>query len=115
VTRRACVPSLLLLLVAASGRAAAQDPPVAPPPGEADATAPPDSAAEGRQNAAVRAAVNGLVQEGNRRRQEGRLPLALEAYRSAATLDPTRYEIRILVADTLRRLGRSDEAMETYR
>jgi len=87
---------------------AAQDP-------EKEGSAPPDSLAEGRQNAAIKAAVNNLVQEGNKHRQEGRLPAALDAYRSAASLDPSRYELRILVADTLRRLGRADEAIEWYR
>jgi tetratricopeptide (TPR) repeat protein len=106
---------------AAPPSAAQGTPPDRPaaPPAPAPETSPPagdepDAISGERQNAAVRAAVNGLVQEGNRHRQEGRLPAALDSYRSAAKLDPKRYEIRILVADTLRRLGRVDEAMESY-
>ena len=55
-----------------------------------------------------------LVHRGNTMRQAGRLHDALEAYRSAADLDPGRYEIHILIADTLRRLGRAGEAAVEY-
>jgi len=110
------LPPVLLLLVAAGhglnptiprawARAAepTQEEPAGPDPVQA------------RQNAAIQAAVNNLVQEGNKHRQEGRLPAALDSYRSAASLDPSRYEIRILVADTLRRLGRANDAVQWYR
>jgi C-terminal processing protease CtpA/Prc/predicted Zn-dependent protease len=72
----------------------------------------PDAAA--RQKEAERAAVTSLVQQGNQARQEGRLDDAVEAYRSAASLDPRRYEIRILIADTLRRAGRPGDSMRAY-
>jgi len=83
-------------------------------PAAAEDPAPDPAAVEARQNAAVTAAVNGLVQEGNKARREGRLQAALDAYRSASGLDPKRYEIRILIADTLRRVGRVSEAAAAY-
>jgi C-terminal processing protease CtpA/Prc/predicted Zn-dependent protease len=55
-----------------------------------------------------------LVQRGNAARQAGRLPEAVEAYRAAAVLTPRRYEIRILLADTLRRLNRTAESATAY-
>jgi tetratricopeptide (TPR) repeat protein len=114
-------PSPVLLLLVASGPVlfAAVPPawarPAEPvPESRKEEPAPPDPV-QARQNAAVQAAVNNLVQEGNKHRQEGRLPAALDAFRSAASLDPSRYEIRILVADTLRRLGRGNDAVQWYR
>ena len=88
----------------------AGDPPEAAP----GAGAPDQAAIEARQNAAVVAAVNGLVQEGNKARREGRLQAALDSYRSAANLDAKRYEVRILIADTLRRMNRPAEAVSEY-
>jgi len=100
-----------MLLVAALVRAAAaQDPGAgAPAPAAAD-----PAEIEARRHAAVAAAVNGLVAEGNKARKEGRLQAAIDAYRSASSLDPQRYEIRILLADTLRRHGRAAEAAAAY-
>ncbi|HET8947002.1 MAG TPA: S41 family peptidase [Candidatus Polarisedimenticolia bacterium] len=113
------LPPVLLLLVAAGPvlfspvpRASARS--AEPEKPEKEGPAVPDPI-QARQNAAIQAAVNNLVQEGNKHRQEGRLPAALDAYRSAASLDPSRYEIRILVADTLRRLGRVNDAVQWYR
>jgi tetratricopeptide (TPR) repeat protein len=102
------VPLLLAALVRA---AAAQDPAAgAPAPAAAD-----PAEVEARRHAAVAAAVNGLVAEGNKARKEGRLQAAIDAYRSASSLDPQRYEIRILLADTLRRHGRAAEAAAAYK
>ena len=87
---------------------------VCPAVAEDPASSPDQAAIEARQNAAIAAAVNSLVQEGNKARREGRLQNALDAYRSAASLDGRRYEIRILIADTLRRTGRPAEALAEY-
>jgi tetratricopeptide (TPR) repeat protein len=90
--------------------AAAQEP--APPETAPAPKETPDVAA--RQKEAERVAVTRLVQQGNKARQEGRLDDAVEAYRSAASLDPRRYEIRILIADTLRRAGRAGDSLRSY-
>ncbi|HEU4401419.1 MAG TPA: tetratricopeptide repeat protein, partial [Candidatus Polarisedimenticolia bacterium] len=55
-----------------------------------------------------------LVHRGNEARQKGRVAAALQAYREARDLAPERYEVRILLADTLRRSGRTDEARVEY-
>jgi tetratricopeptide (TPR) repeat protein len=122
----------LILAACALPAAAAQEP--APPetapapsgkPAQKPADKPPGDAAGGaasaetpdvaaRQKEAERVAVTSLVQQGNKARQEGRLDDAVEAYRSAASLDPRRYEIRILIADTLRRGGRPGDSMRAY-
>jgi tetratricopeptide (TPR) repeat protein len=91
--------------------APAEPPPEEQPPPEKPSAAP-DAAA--KQNEAVRATVTALVQQGNKARREGRLDDAVDAYRQAASLDPRRYEIRILVADTLRRAGRPWDAVRSY-
>ena len=101
--RSACLLGLALL-AAIDCPAVAEDP----------ASSPDQAAVEARQNAAIAAAVNSLVQEGNKARREGRLQAALDAYRSAASLDGKRYEIRILLADTLRRTGRAADAQAEY-
>ena len=54
------------------------------------------------------------VRKGNDARQAGRLREALAAYRRAVMLAPRHYEIRILLADTLRRIGRDEEALVEY-
>jgi tetratricopeptide (TPR) repeat protein len=55
-----------------------------------------------------------LVRRGNAARQAGRLREALEHYRRAREREPGRYEIRVLIADTLRRLGESGAALTAY-
>jgi C-terminal processing protease CtpA/Prc/Tfp pilus assembly protein PilF len=100
-------PSLRTLAAAAAFLAAlvavsAQEPAPAPAPGS---TAPPAPGA---------ARVADLVDQGNAARQAGRLAEAVDAYRAAAALDPGRYEIRILIGDTLRRLGHDTEAAAAY-
>jgi tetratricopeptide (TPR) repeat protein len=55
-----------------------------------------------------------LIRRGNAARQAGRMREALAAYRRAAALSPRDYDVRILIADTLRRMGHDDEAMAEY-
>ena len=55
-----------------------------------------------------------LVQRGNAARQAGHLQDAIDAWTLAAGLEPKRYEIRILIADTLRRMGRGPDAAAAY-
>jgi tetratricopeptide (TPR) repeat protein len=72
------------------------------------------SAAEGKEESEPAQQVQELVRRGNTLRQAGRLEDALSAYRTAAGIDPDRYEIHVLIADTARRLGRFGEATEEY-
>jgi tetratricopeptide (TPR) repeat protein len=119
VNRRSLAAFVLILAAGAAPRAPAlaQEP---APPDKPPAEAPPDGVPSGepevaaKQQEAERAAVSALVQQGNKARQEGRLDDAIEAYRSAASLDPRRYEIRILIADTLRRAGRAGDSLRAY-
>jgi tetratricopeptide (TPR) repeat protein len=55
-----------------------------------------------------------LIRQGNAARQAGRIEEALGDYRKAEQMAPRLYEIRILIADTLRRSGRSAEAAAEY-
>ncbi len=55
-----------------------------------------------------------LVRKGNAARQAGRLREAVASFRRAAVLAPRHYEIRVLLADTLRRVGRDEEALAEY-
>ena len=88
----------------ASSRAQARE--GAPP------AAPAVTPAAGEASAAERAA--DLVHEGNAARERGQIPAALAAYRRARDLAPGRYEIRILLADTLRRAYHAEEAAAEY-
>ncbi|HZM69387.1 MAG TPA: tetratricopeptide repeat protein [Candidatus Cryosericum sp.] len=74
------------------------------------------AAVEGREESepAAQQEIQELVRQGNTLRQAGRLEDALTVYRSAGGLDPGRYEIHVLIADTARRLGFLDEATEEY-
>jgi C-terminal processing protease CtpA/Prc/Tfp pilus assembly protein PilF len=58
--------------------------------------------------------IGDLVHRGNLARQQGRTEEALTAYREARDRMPGRYEIRILLADTLRRAGQVAEASREY-
>jgi tetratricopeptide (TPR) repeat protein len=114
------VAALLLaaLLAATSGRTLGQEPapPAAvPPAAEHPAIVPPATVPPATEGDAPRdAAAADLVQRGNAARQAGRLPEAVESYRAATALAPRRYEIRILLADTLRRLNRAPESAAVY-
>lgn len=55
-----------------------------------------------------------LVRTGNAARRGGRIEEALAAYFRARALAPERYDVRILLADTLRRSGRAVEASGEY-
>lgn len=55
-----------------------------------------------------------LVRRGNAARRDGRIEEALAAYSRARALAPGRYDVRILLADTLRRTGRAAEASAEY-
>ncbi len=113
VRPRARVAAALILaaLLAAAGLIRAQEPApsaVAPPAPPAALPAAPEG------DAARDSATADLVQRGNAARQAGRLPEAVESYRAAAALAPRRYEIRILLGDTLRRLNRAADAAAAY-
>ncbi|HKN48353.1 MAG TPA: tetratricopeptide repeat protein, partial [Candidatus Polarisedimenticolia bacterium] len=58
--------------------------------------------------------VEALLRRGNAARQRGQIAAALDAYRGAERLAPQRYEVRLLIADTLRRTGRPDQAAGEY-
>jgi tetratricopeptide (TPR) repeat protein len=79
----------------------------APPRPETAPSATPSSGSPAPDPAA-------LVERGNAARQRGRIDEAIALYREAARLDPRRYEVRILIADTLRRSGRVGEAGKEY-
>lgn len=55
-----------------------------------------------------------LIRRGNAARQQGQIEAALAAYREARRLAPERVEVRLLLGDTLRRIGRLDEAEVEY-
>ncbi len=55
-----------------------------------------------------------LVRRGNAARRQGQIDDALAAYREARQIAPERYEVRMLLADTLRRSGRLEEAAPEY-
>jgi len=73
--------------------------------GEGASDAPPGEPAD---------PVEVLVRRGNAARQNGQIAAALEAYRAAERLAPQRYEVRLVIADTLRRTGRPDQASVEY-
>ncbi len=58
--------------------------------------------------------VDALVWEGNEARRNGRVRAAIDAYRKARAAAPDRYDVRILLADTLRRAGRAPEAAAEF-
>ena len=53
-----------------------------------------------------------LVQRGNIARRKGRTDEAITAYREARRIAPLHFEVRILLADTLRRAGRPEATAE---
>jgi tetratricopeptide (TPR) repeat protein len=55
-----------------------------------------------------------LVRQGNQARRDGQMRLAIASYRRARDLAPHTYEIRILLADTLRRTGDAARALPEY-
>jgi tetratricopeptide (TPR) repeat protein len=55
------------------------------------------------------------VHRGNEARRQGRTREAIAAYRLAERLAPQQYEVRILLADTLRRSSHPDEAAAEYK
>ncbi len=58
--------------------------------------------------------VGDLVRQGNEARRAGQVREAIVAYRKARDLAPRTYEIRVLLADTLRRAGEMERAMPEY-
>src|SRR5262249_41540312 len=58
--------------------------------------------------------VEALVRRGNAARQARQIGVALAAYREAEKRAPGSYDVRLLIADTLRRSGRSGEAGSEY-
>ena len=86
--------------------------PASPPP--APDAVPTVSATGETARAAPAATVEELVRDGNEARKAGRVRDAIVAYRRARDLSPGTYEIRILLADTLRRSGDADRALPEY-
>ncbi len=60
------------------------------------------------------ASATDLIRRGNAARGQGQIEAALAAYREARRLAPERVEVRLLLADTLRRIGRLDQAEVEY-
>lgn len=54
------------------------------------------------------------MKQGNQARRDGQVRKAIAAYRKARDLAPRTYEIRILLADTLRRTGDAARALPEY-
>jgi tetratricopeptide (TPR) repeat protein len=90
------VPALLLAAVTGASGSLTADGAGTP----SDAEAPPE--------------LRELVRQGNAARRSGRIEEALVAYSRARVLAPERYDVRILLADTLRRTGRASEASAEY-
>jgi tetratricopeptide (TPR) repeat protein len=87
--------------------------------GTASAAPPPDgeSKTEAQSPEAIRTGPTGveeLVKRGNQARRDGQVREAIAAYRKARDLAPHTYEIRILLADTLRRTGDAVRALPEY-
>jgi C-terminal processing protease CtpA/Prc/predicted Zn-dependent protease len=122
--RLAALLAALALVRAAAPAAspAAGDPPPAPAPPAAAPTSPAAAPAERDGGGAAAPetaddpgdAAGELVRRGNAARQAGRPREALELYRRARLLLPGRFEIRVLIADTLRRLGENAAALAEY-
>ncbi|MEK7283743.1 MAG: tetratricopeptide repeat protein, partial [Acidobacteriota bacterium] len=98
---------LALLLLVALPVPAAADP---PPDGESSSTTAPPSGETGQGLPGAEE----LVKQGNQARRDGQVRKAIAAYRKARDLAPRTYEIRILLADTLRRTGDAARALPEY-
>jgi hypothetical protein len=59
-------------------------------------------------------AIDVLVRQGTTARREGKLEMAIKLFSAARQLAPERYEVHIMLADTLRRTGRAGEAKRSY-
>ncbi|HKB07565.1 MAG TPA: tetratricopeptide repeat protein, partial [Candidatus Polarisedimenticolia bacterium] len=55
-----------------------------------------------------------LIKQGNEARRAGQMREAIASFRRARDLAPQTYEIRALLADTLRRTGEQDRALSEY-
>ena len=55
-----------------------------------------------------------LIKQGNEARRAGQMREAIASFRRARDLAPRTYEIRVLLADTLRRTGELDRALPEY-
>lgn len=88
-----------------------------PPPsaaGEAKTSAETPVAPAPRPVAAEDGRADDLVRKGNEARRNGRVREAIDAYRKARAAAPERYDVRIVLADTLRRAGRPAEAAAEF-
>ena len=59
-------------------------------------------------------AIDVLVAQGTAARRRGQLEMAIKLYSVACQLAPERYEVHIMLADTLRRTGRVEDARQRY-
>ena len=98
------VAAVILCLVAALTPARSDGPAETPETGVADGVTPEVSVETFAD----------LVRRGSDDRQQGRWREAIGAYRRARDLEPERYEVRILLADSLRRTGHGSEARGEY-
>ena len=58
--------------------------------------------------------VEDLVKRGNEARHAGQMRVAIESFLKARDRAPRTYEIRVLLADTLRRVGEAERALPEY-
>jgi len=80
----------------------------------APAQGPPDPAPAKDAAAPGPSSVEDLVKRGNDARHAGRMREAIDWFGKARDLSPRTYEIRILLADTLRRSGQAGAAIPEY-
>jgi len=74
----------------------------------------PDAAPSPADPAPGTSSVAALVKQGNEARRAGQMRVAIASFRKARDLAPHTYEIRILLADTLRRAGQWDRSLPEY-
>jgi tetratricopeptide (TPR) repeat protein len=74
----------------------------------------PPAGGEASASAAPAEGADALVKRGEEARREGRLREAGALFEKARDLEPGRFDIRVRLADTLRRLARPEEAQVEY-
>lgn len=74
----------------------------------------PPEARSPRHDPARESGIDLLVERGVAARHEGKLQEAIKLFTAACQLAPERYEVHIMLADTLRRTGRGGEASRRY-
>ena len=103
---------LLLAAVLAPARGRAQDQPDPKYQQDQNAQNAADSSPAAPGTGAL--SVADLVKQGNEARRAGQMRVAIASFRRARDLAPRTYEIRILLAETLRRAGEVDRSLPEY-